>query len=142
MIQYLAILPFVFPLVGAVLITLYVIIVFEINAHRAQLPENEAYTEIGQWGPFVVAGLVFIATLTAKVNGWDFDTKDADRPNRGFEWLLGGDRSKEGVWDESLRSLLPDQEPFTLLPDVVISPIELHPLREHHWGLRRGSQAP
>jgi len=115
LIRFFAILPFAIPLLGAVVITLYVIIVFEYNAHRVNLPENEAYTEVGQWGPFVVAGLVFTATLLAKKNGWDFDTKRKGE-KRAFEWLLGGDRSKSHI-DESEAGLFqPSQRNVIPLP--------------------------
>jgi hypothetical protein len=127
------------PLFGAVFITIYVIIIFKGNAHRARLPQNKVYTEVGQWGPFVVARLVFIATLMAKINGWDFDTKDATTPNHSFKWLLGEDR-RDGSGDESLQRLVSEvQGSFIPPPDIVTSPIELG---EHHWGARRGSQAP
>jgi hypothetical protein len=112
----------------AVIVTLYVIIVFEVNAHRAALPENEAYTEIGQWGPYVVAVLVFSATVVAKLKGWDFDNIQ----NRGFEWLLIGDRPRSRSRDSSEEGLLqPDQVPFIPLQDLAWAgePIHLDVLR-------------
>jgi hypothetical protein len=36
-----------------------VTITFEINAHRAKFPENEQYTERGQWGPYKRGSLYF-----------------------------------------------------------------------------------
>jgi hypothetical protein len=139
MIRYLAILPFIIPHLGAVVITLYVIIVFEYNAHRVKLPENEAYTEIGQWGPFVVAGLVFTATLLAKINGWDFDTKNKEGEKRAFGWLFGRDRSKSHIDESEERLFQPSQGnviPLSVLSDARAArePIRLD--------LRRGSQAP
>lgn len=93
--HYLAITPFAIPLILAVSVTLYVIIVFEMNARRAALPENEAYTEIGQWGPYVTASLVLIATLIAKWKGWDFDNEGSS----GFQWLLNRSESKAQIGD-------------------------------------------
>jgi hypothetical protein len=118
---------------------LYVIIVFEYNAHRVNLPKNEAYTEIGQWGPFVVAGLVFTATLLAKINGWDFDTKDKEGEKRAFGWLLERDRSKSHNHERESRLFQPPQQnviPFSVLSGARAArePILLD--------LRRGSQAP
>jgi hypothetical protein len=84
-----------------------VTIKFEINAHRVKFPENEQYTEIGQWGPYVVGILVFAATLMARIRGWDFDTKGTDDQNRGFRWLLIGDSST----DESEERLLMQSDP-------------------------------
>ncbi|KAE9368352.1 hypothetical protein N431DRAFT_512418 [Stipitochalara longipes BDJ] len=104
-IRYIIILPFLFPLLLAVILTLYVIIKFELNAWNAALPESEAYTEIGPWGPYVVGIVVFTATLTARIRGWNFDTKDTDSGNRSFGWLLPGkqsnDESEEGQSDQA-----------------------------------------
>ena len=92
-------------------ITLFLIVKFELNAWHAALPENEAYTEIGQWGPYVVGTFVFVATLTARFKGWDFDTKDTDGENRGFGWLLtetqSDDENGEARLDEV--PLIPEQ---------------------------------
>jgi hypothetical protein len=138
-IRYLAILPFIIPLLGAVIITLYVIILFEYNAHRVKLPENEAYTEIGQWGPFVVAGLVFTATLLAKKNGWNFDIKDKGEGKRAFGWLLDGNGSKSHIDESEERLFQPVQD--TVIPLSVLS--EARAAREPiRLDLRRGSQAP
>ena len=109
-IHYVAILPFILPLILAVLFTLYVTINFEINAHRAKFPENEQYTEIGQWGPYVVSILVFAATLMARIRGWDFDTKGTDGQNRGFQWLFIGNSSTDES-EERSRLMQPDPEP-------------------------------
>ncbi|KAN0094068.1 hypothetical protein V8E51_017252 [Hyaloscypha variabilis] len=104
-IRFIVIFPFIFPLVLAVLLTLYTVVKFEINAWHAALPENEAYTEIGQWSPYVVAFIVFIATLTARIKGWDFDSKDTDSEKRVFGWLLTERRfllDHEERWSTSL----------------------------------------
>lgn len=140
MVQYLAILPFIIPLLGAVIITLYVIIVFEYNAHQAKLPENEAYTEIGQWGPFVVAALVFTTTLLAKINGWDFDTKDKGE-KRAFGWLLDGDRLKSHIYESEERLWQPLQ--VNLIPLPVRKEAACRAAREPiRLDVRRGSQGP
>jgi len=102
-----------FPLLVAVAITIFVIVKFELNAWHAALPENEAYTEIGQWGPYVVGTVVFVATLTARIKGWNFDTKDTDGETRGFGWLSAETRSN----DESEEALL-DQAPR--IPEQVL----------------------
>jgi hypothetical protein len=81
-----------------------VTIKFEINAHRVKFPENEQYTEIGQWGPYVVGILVFAATLMARMRGWDFDTKGTDGQHRGFRWLFIGDGLRGSSTDESEES--------------------------------------
>jgi hypothetical protein len=109
-IRFIVIFPFIFPLVLAVLLTLYTVVKFEINAWHAALPENEAYTEIGQWSPYVVAFIVFFATLTARIKGWDFDSKDTDSEKRVFGWLLtesGESDESEGLLEHSPSILLP-----------------------------------
>ena len=114
-------------------ITIFVIARFEIKAWH--LPENEAYTEIGQWGPYVVATVVFAATLMARINGWDFDTRDAGSENRGFGWLL-----EETLSDAEMEL---EQAPF--IPRQVIAgadgAIDLEPWQDRRRSLRRGSQA-
>jgi hypothetical protein len=105
-----------------VIITLCVIIIFELNTHRAELPENEAYTEIGQWGPYVVAALIFTATLVAKLKGWDFDNVR----NRGFQWLLIRDRSSWGRVSGQERLVEPAQEPFIPPQDLAWAGEHIH----------------
>jgi hypothetical protein len=108
-----------------------VIIVFEVNAHRAVLPVNEANTEIGQWGPYVVAVMVFAAALTAKFKGWDFDKAQ----NHGFEWLLEGESTEKECGDESDES----EDGRELLPPLPDVP-RLGDSIDMDWDLRRYSQ--
>lgn len=77
-----------------------------------------------------MAGLVFTATLLAKKNGWDFDTKDKEGEKRAFGWLLERDRSKTHI-DESEARLV--QIPLSVLSEARAArePIRLD--------LRRGS---
>jgi hypothetical protein len=134
-------LPFTFPLFLAVVITLYVIIVFEINVHQAALPESEAYTEIGQWGPYVVAALVLTATLVAKSKDWNFDNFQ----NRGFEWLLGRDKSRRMNRDSSeVRLGQSVSDPFIPLSDLggVGEPFRLSVLGDDEERIHRSSLIP
>lgn len=58
---------------------------------------------------------MFTATLVAKSKGWDFDNLQ----NRGFEWLLGGDKSGRMSRDSSeVRLGQSARDPFIPLSDL------------------------
>ena len=51
------------------------------------LSEDEACSELEQWGPYFTSLLLLIAELVTKWKVWDFSGKDCS----GFKWLLNGD---------------------------------------------------
>jgi hypothetical protein len=82
--QRISILLFVIPMILALAVAIYLIVVYELRSHRVSIPESEAYIEIGQWGPWVMAILVFIATVIARLTGLKYD----ETKSNGFEWIF------------------------------------------------------
>jgi len=113
----------------ALAVAIYLIVVYELRSHQASIPESEAYIEIGQWGPWIMAVLVFIATVIARFTGLKYD----EAKSNGFEWMFS---KVHNITLQNLAStnmspaVLPVTPPPVLLkiPKIDFSTVELNDL--------------